>query len=622
MDYARLTGQSVYTIEVFQPLRNLWNRARDWIPASVSPGGLAWMSKYIYRYHRLMLHNLSPRSPATLHWPLYLYPPPHLLVGYQYLVRTCNDYIFDTRAYSRLRYHDTVRASQHYVYWSTTATCSYTINTGTYHRFIDLDNFEETLTQVQQAILAERVVADLALLRPLRGYGRTSMDADHHVPVEQMLQEQNRDMGRCQERAWGMADRIRIQRAGRKDLVVLTAIRRLKTAYFNYLLSHQQETRLSLPCDASWLEAFVDRFSDPVDSDSLQRCLQQNTHTPSQHLLKCVVSALSLPAQATESFLRGGAFELRPRENGRAVTEEMRRRRGEIIERFVDRLPIRRRRRRVAAPAPVSDVEDEDEGAAYEPPAGWEEEEAEPAAPPPTFEEEVRAAVAGAIRLLEEELTVAARDHHFFQFAVDFYQAMLRLEMLGDINELTLRRWVMYFFIAEHVATTLNYLHHNLRLYAPFARHLDIPFAQLIMRARDAQGRNIYSRVWNENGTQAFPALMRRLSRDLAATVERAGQGELDEDEADRFMQDIAFHDNSGDVEEILRQVAMNDAEIDSVEISFRFRVIGPVVFSQKREIQNINRRVVQLATQLQRQHVPLPELNQVVALPPAAPAP
>ncbi|AMB43083.1 pre-terminal protein [Bat mastadenovirus WIV10] len=624
MDYARLTGQTVYTIEVFQPLRNLWNRVRDWVPASVSAGGLAWMSKYIYRYHRLMLANLSPRSPATLNWPLYLYPPPHLLVGYQYLVRTCNDYIFDTRSYSRLRYHDTVRASQHYVFWSTTATCSYTINTGTYHRFIDLDNFEETLAQVQQAILAERVVADLALLRPLRGYGRTSMDADQNVPVEQMLQEQNRDMGRCQERAWGMADRIRIQRAGRKDLVVLTAIRRLKTAYFNYLLSRDQQTKLSLPCNALWLEAFVERFSDPVDSDSLRRCLRGEGTNHNRQLLQCVVSALSLPSQATESFLRGGAFELRPRENGRAVTEEMRRRRGEIIERFVDRLPIRRRRRRVAAPAPVSDVEEEEEEPFAAAPEGFEEEEeaAGPPAPPPSFEEEVRAAVAGAIRLLEEELTVAARDHHFFNFAIDFYQAMLRLETLGDINELTLRRWVMYFFVAEHIATTLNYLHHNLRLYAPFARHLDIPFAQVIMRARDAEGRNIYNRVWNENGTQAFPALMRRISRDLAATVERAGQGELDEDEAERFMQDIAFHDNSGDVEEILRQVAMNDAQIDSVEISFRFRVIGPVVFSQKREIQNINRRVVQLATQLQRQRQPLPELNQVVALPPVGAAP
>lgn len=500
------------------------------------------------------------------------------------------------------------------MYWSTTATCTYTINTGTYHRFIDYDNFEETLAQMQQAILSERVVADLALLRPLRGYGRTSMDAEPHVPVEQMLQEQNRHMGRCQERAWGMADRIRIQRAGRKDLVVLTTIRRLKTAYFNYLLSHNQETRLSLPCDALWLEAFVERFSDPVDSDSLRRGLVGHGGRENQQLLKCIVSALSLPHQTTESFLRGGAFELRPRENGRAVTEEMRRRRGEIIERFVDRLPITRRRRRVSARAPVSDVEEDEDIYADMPEL---EEPEEPSAPPPSFEEEVRAAVAGAIRLLEEELTVAARDHHFFNFALDFYQAMLRLEMLGDINELTLRRWVMYFFIAEHIATTLNYLHHNLRLYAPFTRHLDIPFAQVIMRARDGDGRNVYNRVWNETGPQAFPTLMQRISRDLSATVERAGQGELDEDEADRFMQDIAFHDNSGDVEEILRQVAMNDAEIDSVEISFRFRVVGPVVFSQKREIQNINRRVVRLATQLQRQSQPLPELNQVVQLPP-----
>lgn len=611
MDYARLTGQTVYTIEVFQPVRNIWNRVNDWAHASVTPGGLAWMSKYIYRYHRLMLMNLSPRSPATLHWPLFYYPPPHFLVGYQYLVRVCNDYIFDSRAFSRIRFHQILNANQQLINWSTMATCAYTINTGTYHRFIDMDNFSETLTQIQQAILSERIVADLALLRPLRGYGRTSMGNDQNVPVEQMLQEQYRHIGRCQEQAWGMADRIRIQRAGRKDLVILTAIRRLKTAYFNYLLSQHQQMQLSLPCDSSWLEAFVERFSDPVNSDSIQHCLVQNN---TQQLLKCIVSALSLPNRASESFLQGGAFELRPRENGRAVTEEMRRRRGEIIERFVDQLPIRRRRRRrIPTVPPISDVEEEME---TEPP-----ELEEPA--PLSFEEEVRAAVADAIRLLEEELTVSARDHHFFNFALDFYQAMLRLEATGDINELTLRRWVMYFFVVEHIATTLNYLHHNLRLYVPFSRHLDITIGQVIMRARDNQGRNIYSRVWNEHGINAFTAIMRRISQDLSATVERAGQGELDEDEVERFMQDIAFHDNSGDVEEILRQVAMNDAEIDSIEISFRFRVVGPVVFSQKKEIQNINRRVVNLATQLQSQGQPLPELNQIVQLPPVAgPAP
>lgn len=107
-----------------------------------------------------MLEDLAPGAAATLRWPLYQEPPPHFLVGYQYLVRACNDYVFDSRAYSRLRYTETIQPGVHTVNWSVMTNCSYTINTGAYHRFVDMDDFENTLTQIQQAVLAERVVAD------------------------------------------------------------------------------------------------------------------------------------------------------------------------------------------------------------------------------------------------------------------------------------------------------------------------------------------------------------------------------------------------------------------------------------------------------------------------------
>lgn len=243
------------------------------------------------------------------------------------------------------------------------------------------------------------------------------------------------------------------------------------------------------------------------------------------------------------------------------------------------------------------------------------EEEIEEA--PGAFEREVRETVAELIRLLQDELTVAARNSQFFNFAVDFYEAMERLEALGNINEMTLRRWVMYFFVCEHIATTLNYLFQRLRNYAVFARHVELNVAQVVMRARDDTGDVVYSRVWNENGLNAFSQLMGRISNDLAATVERAGWGELQEEEIDQFMSEIAYQDNSGDVQEILRQVAVNDAEIDSVELSFRFRVRGPLVFTQQRRIQELNRRVVAHASQLRAQHQPLPEPQANVLLPP-----
>ncbi|ABD52388.1 pTP [Human adenovirus 49] len=598
-------------MDYFLPLRNIWNRVREFPRASTTAAGITWMSRYLYGYHRLMLEDLAPGAPATQRWPLYRQPPPHFLVGYQYLVRTCNDYVFDSRAFSRIRYSEVVQPGLQTVNWSLMANCTYTINTGAYHRFVDMDDFQDTLTRVQQAILAERVVADLALVQPLRGVGVTRMEdsASASDDIERLMHDYYKNLSRCQGQAWGMAERLRIQQAGPKDLVLLATIRRLKNAYFNYIISnrnsnsvHRAATCLSLPCDCDWLDAFLERFSDPVDLDALT--------SPTPQLIRCIVSALSLPNGDPPHYreMTGGVFTLRPRERGRAVTETMRRRRGEMIERFVDRLPVRRRRRRAPPPPPPPEEEIEEE-------VVMEEEEEEEA--PGDFEREVRATIAELIRLLEDELTVSARNAQFFNFAVDFYEAMERLEAIGDISEMPLRRWIMYFFVTEHIATTLNYLFQRLRNYAVFTRHVELNLAQVVMRARDADGDVVYSRVWNESGLGAFSQLMGRISNDLAATVERAGRGDLQEEEIEQFMSEIAYQDNSGDVQEILRQAAVNDAEIDSVELSFRFKVTGPVVFTQRRQIQDVNRRVVAHASALRAQHRDLPERHADVPLPP-----
>lgn len=368
-DCVRLTGQSAYTVEVFRPALNIFHFRSRFAAASTTPAGIAWMSKYVYRYYRLMLYNLSPRTPATLHWPLYSYPPPHLLVGYQYVVKCCNDYVFDTRAYSRIRYSE-IRGRFYYALrWTVLANCTYTIDTGAYHRFIDLDNFNETLQQVQQAVLADRIVADLAALRPLRGYGHTEMDGDAAVPVDRLLHEYYKRLPRCQDDAWGLCERLRFHHADNRDVVLLGAIRNLRTAFFSFLLHsfHSADCRpLSLPCTSDWLDAFVEKFSDPslVDHTFIRSA-------PTGQAIRAVISALGLPLSLPlPDTLLGGAFQLRPRENGRAVTEEMRRRRGEVIQRFVDRLPVRRRRRFRPSTSPpleppptpeIRDVNEEDD---------------------------------------------------------------------------------------------------------------------------------------------------------------------------------------------------------------------------------------------------------------------
>lgn len=609
-DCSRLTGQGAYTVEVFKPLLNIYHQRRRFTQAATTPPGLAWMSKYIYRYHRIMLLNLAPREPATVGWPMYLYPPPHLLVGYQFLVRTCNDYVFDTRAYSRLRYSD-VRGSAYFgLRWTVLANCSYTINTGTYHRFVDLDDFGDTLQRVQQAVLADRVVADLASLRPLQGFGLTHIGDEHNVPVERLLQDYYKSLAVCQSDAWGMGERLRCRTVAGRDLALLQAIRKLKTAYFNYL-TYSSDRAVSLPWSVDWLSHFVERFSDPALCDFAA------VHArPTKQTLQAVIAALSLPnALPLPTPLEGGALELRPREQGRAVTERMRRARGEVVQRFIESLPLpRRRRRRSRAqqeqPAPSAHApESDDDGEEAE--AG----EDQDTAPAPSMAEEVRAAVAEAVRLLNEELTNAARAEGFFDFAVLFYQAIQRLEELDLVNEATLRRWVMYFFVAEHAATTLNYLHHNLQLFPPASRRLDIDFAQVVMRARDDDGAVVYNRLWSESGHTAFRALMRRIAADLSATIERAG-ARLDEDELEHLLADMSFQEHSGNVGDVLRQVEVDDVDIDSVELSFRFRVTGPVAFSQNAEIQRINSRVVAAASAMRRRNQPLPELNARIPLP------
>lgn len=193
-------------MDYFLPLRNIWNRVREFPRASTTAAGITWMSRYLYGYHRLMLEDLAPGAPATQRWPLYRQPPPHFLVGYQYLVRTCNDYVFDSRAFSRLRYSEVVQPGLQTVNWSLMANCTYTINTGAYHRFVDMDDFQDTLTRVQQAILAERVVADLALVQPLRGVGVTRMEdsASASDDIERLMHDYYKNLSRCQgqARAW------------------------------------------------------------------------------------------------------------------------------------------------------------------------------------------------------------------------------------------------------------------------------------------------------------------------------------------------------------------------------------------------------------------------------------
>lgn len=748
-----------------------------------APGFLArrTLDRYaaqVYRCATTQLMNLGPRTPAVAGWPCYSWPPPLLLVGYQYLVAVCNDYNFDERAYSRIGFVESRRSHQQFLDWSCLANCTYSINAGAYLRFLDIDDFENTLTRIQQSLLADRIAADLQLADPMRGLGRWRLPGQGNAArlMEQELSggggapggrdwapgdplpslgalvvEHYRHLQDCGPEVWGLCyrtasavdrqqeeeeeqQRRRLrppeqQQQYASDAQILAAIRQLRSAYFRFRLSlwrhnnnnfdddddddhlrptptpttstnssqnHHRGAGLpswllpETPVDVqdedpaavslgAWLLRFVRRFqrspaesndgdddddpmtffNEPLDGDPQEDELLRKERT--HQMLTVVIDSLTLPRaappqrrRAADTSLVGGARPrpwrrgLRPRDpaTGRAITQAMRRLRGENVRTFIASLPrpLRPRRPRRQQQRPREDEERDDdeeeelddEDDPLEGPAPRlviDEEAAEPEDEEELDEEEmvelwideIRRAVAAAIARLEEALRQgpAARvERVFFEFPTEFYRTMQQLMDNDDVTEITLRRWTIYFFICEHIASTLNYLYARLRR-QPFARrHLQLLVTQLVMRARDAEGDVVFSRVWNEHGDDGFQSIMRRVVRDLTATVARAGAGRVDDDEGlEDFMNDIEWHENSGDVEEIIRQVTLNDADIDNIELSFRVKIRGPVALSGNQNIQTINRRVGIEVANRDRNRVPLPQLHQMVNIPPAPPA-
>lgn len=726
-------------------MRNFINIEHHFAPHSLTRNAMHDYARRVYNYSLLMLADLGPRQPAVRGWPCYLWPPPQLMVGYPYLIRVCNDYTFDQRTFSRLGFRDRRTRQSRTLDWNCLASCSYAINIGAYLRFLDIDNFEETLADIQQSLLSDRIVADLQLADPLRGVGLWRLPGDEPAEdlagagggaptpsLQAMLHRRYRHLQNCGPEVWGLCQRTAAAVADPQDLEleptappqdILGTIRRLRSAYFRFILRHQQRrqrrrrpttttddygdpptaqqaflnflphrhdppSRPNAPEDSpwtsqDWLQRFVEAFAVPLSDDpmlfsnsSSRRGASATTSADSagskQNTLmtiEAVIDALSLPhrlprdQQQRGEELGGGAVQLRPRVNGRAVTAAMRRQRGEVVANFIESLPLRTRRR--YRPPPASQViSEEDEGESLPPPSQEEEEEEDMEEmeeedeeeddifadmPPLEGDEdedwwwiadpaerarrrrllrqqesrwlrEVRAAVAEAVRLLQNELIaqMANYDQAFFDFPRDFYAAMRRLQEVDDVNETTLRRWVVYFFVCEHVAATLNYLHGRLvrQIYAH--RHLHIIGAQLVMRAYGADGRLAFTRNWHESQQgQSFAGLMLRVARDLSAIVERAGLARLDDADLRDMLEDIAWRENSGEIQDVLDQVTLNDADIDRIDLSFRIRIQGPVAISSNNSIQSIQRRVIQVTRQRGRDRQQLPVANEAVNLPP-----
>nr|QJI07936.1 terminal protein precursor pTP [Fowl aviadenovirus E] len=641
--FAELTGQSLNTVRFCQPvIASDFPMVRHQ-PALVNPNSVALVSR-LYDYRLMQLRDLSPGGPNVAAYPYHRLPPPHLLLGYQYMHRALNDYFFENRVFMQLGYESPPAQRPRRLFWTCLTDCSYSVNVGAYMRFLDLDNFHDSFQQMHNAVLMDRIASDMAHVH-LRGRGvdvarsgdvvgggddlavaAVGEDDGDGAAAAAVAAARSHLSG---SGAAGLQNDILLRAASRDDAVLLEAIRRLRVALCHYLFCYARErfntenTYRFLPGsdvfgEENWLTLFTDAFAE-LDTQSLlrQAALDPRDHhaeEPAETMARCFVSTLAT-GQDYDAESRGrGGFSggaivlrnrrvtdrrgLRPRDRtGRAITaSQVRRVRRRAVREFIDRLPRVIRRRRVPRPEPA--VEEEE-------PMVEEGVEEEPVPPPPAEEEEeetlldeVIRTVLEAIDALQEELSGAARRHELFRFTNDFYRLLLQTRDadIALVTESFLRKWVLYFFLAEHVASTLYYLYTHFISNREFRRYVDVTTLQVLLVGWDVNAEPVFKRIWSEQSNPAtiFETLWSRILRDFLMMVERTGQFEgMDEADQQLFLSDIQYRDRSGDIEEVLKQLNLSEEFIDSIDISFRIKFRGIVAINTNDDITANLRRVL-----------------------------
>lgn len=607
-------------------------------PALVNPNSVALVSR-LYDYRLMQLRDLSPGGPNVAAYPYHRLPPPHLLLGYQYMHRALNDYFFENRVFMQLGYESPPAQRPRRLFWTCLTDCSYSVNVGAYMRFLDLDNFHDSFQQMHNAVLMDRIASDMAHVH-LRGRGvdvaRSGDVVGGGDDLAAAVGEDDGDDAAAAAAAArshlsgsgaaGLQNDILLRAASRDDAVLLEAIRRLRVALCHYLFCYARErfntenTYRFLPGsdvfgEENWLTLFTDAFAE-LDTQSLlrQAALDPRDHhaeEPAETMARCFVSTLAT-GQDYDAESRGrGGFSggaivlrnrrvtdrrgLRPRDRtGRAITaSQVRRVRRRAVREFIDRLPRVIRRRRVPRPEPAVEEEEpmvEEEEPVPPPPAEEEEEE--------TLLDEVIRTVLEAIDALQEELSGAARRHELFRFTNDFYRLLLQTRDadIALVTESFLRKWVLYFFLAEHVASTLYYLYTHFISNREFRRYVDVTTLQVLLVGWDVNAEPVFKRIWSEQSNPAtiFETLWSRILRDFLMMVERTGQFEgMDEADQQLFLSDIQYRDRSGDIEEVLKQLNLSEEFIDSIDISFRIKFRGIVAINTNDDITANLRRVL-----------------------------
>ncbi|AP_000377.1 pTP [Fowl aviadenovirus D] len=624
--FAELTGQSLNTVRFCQPvIASDFPMVRNQ-PALVHPNSVFLVSR-LYDYRLMQLRDLSPNGPNVAGYPYHRLPPPHLLLGYQYMHRALNDYFFENRVFMQLGYESPPAQRPRRLFWTCLTDCSYSVNVGAYMRFLDLENFHDSFQQMHNAVLMDRIASDMAHVH-LRGRG---FDVARSGEVVGVGKDGDAALAAARSHlsgsgAGGLQNDIIMRAASRDDATLLEAIRRLRVALCHYLFCYAREhfntenTYRFLPgsdvfAEENWLTLFEAAFAD-LDTQSLIRQAaldpRVNAEEPAETMARCFVSTLASGrgyagragggGDGGDPF-SGGAIVLRnrrvpdrrglrPRDRqGRAITaSQVRRIRRRAVREFVDRLPRTIRRRRVVPPPAPPEEEAFPEEEEEEMPPEEEEEE--------TLLDEVIRTVLEAIDALQNELSGAARRHELFRFTDSFYRLLLQTRDadVALVTESFLRKWVLYFFLAEHVASTLYYLYSHFVANREFRRYVDVTTLQVLIVGWDVNAEPIFKRIWSEQSNPAtiFETLWNRILRDFLMMIERTGQFEgMDEADQHLFLSDIQYRDRSGDIEEVLKQLNLSEEFIDSIDISFRIKFRGIVAISTNEAITDNLRRVL-----------------------------
>ncbi|AAK13184.1 pTP [Bovine atadenovirus D] len=568
--WQQLTGQSQHTLRYMRLTTDL-NQPSIVQSRTSSERGIKWASRY-FDYPVTQLLDLRPGGPVTSQAPFIGEPPPNLLLGYFYSAKALNNYLFDQRTFSNISYdlYLSPISFERKMTWQILTDCSYSIDTGSYSRAIESSqDLTNTINQIQNAVLMDRILSSLQS-GDMQGFGQA------------INQQNERRSYNLEVNHLPFSQSFRVSGAENRDAQILNTICKIKKALCNFLVLSKNENAeniLNLPFSNFWLSSFIEEFS------KLE--LPRNDYNIS---LKDLATVLTLG----KGGLKGGAltlrsgtrvglpFILRGRENRRAVTESMRRQRGQSIRRFVDRLPVRTRTRPTEAlesetegvPEVFSEMEDETESDREFPETSGLSRS--------RFNDEVIATIVDLIQTLEDELTPEARRSDFFDYGRDFFELLIGYYNRNELSEELIHKWLMYFFIIEHIASTLYYLHAHFVQNRLANRNIGIRFAQVILRGRNNQGEEIFTRVWFNRESRALKTLYKRIVKDIIGIIDAAGKdiNFTSPEERDQLLQEIQFVENSGTVDEILSQINTPFTELDSVDLAFRLKLSGIVAYS------------------------------------------